>query len=583
MLVTLLSWLYIAATAFLCGILVLRPLRGRGLSPQDSFDLIFFVGLAALTAYAQLFSLFAPVGPAATLILVLICAVAAVAMRRSLAAYGAHVRAWLKKPHVWLTLLLLGLALLVVAAGPAHHYDTDLYHAQAIRWIEEFGIVKGLGNLHSRLAYNSAFFSLQALYSLKFLSGQSLHSLNGLIVYVMLAYAFVSLSFFHRRRFAASDLIKICFFLYFFLGGVHYGLASPGTDIATLYLVLYLAAKWAEYAEQEAASAIGSESALTEYGLLCILAVWALTLKLSALTLLLLAVCPAVRLIAGRKWKKIALFMLMGLALLLPFLARNVVVSGYLVFPLAASDPWALDWKMPLEVLRSHSVEIRAYGRGMTEPGTYLAPLAVWLPLWYGRLSAVARGLLWTNALCLPLALYLAVSSLRRKKDGPLMNLLAVAVVSLAYWLFHAPLERYGYVYLLLLPALTGGLIRDRMAARGQRRQRRKRPRPTRRIVAVAAATILCLGVLAFIGLARVRPDIVERYFSPPLLMPDDYTVYDSAAREWQQMLMYIPVQGGDDRLGYHNFPATPDAHLLDSIELRGAGLREGFRRIKND
>ena len=28
------------------------------------------------------------------------------------------------------------------------HFDSGLYHAQAIRWIEEYGVVPGLANLH---------------------------------------------------------------------------------------------------------------------------------------------------------------------------------------------------------------------------------------------------------------------------------------------------------------------------------------------------------------------------------------------------------------------------------------------------
>ena len=65
------------------------------------------------------------------------------------------------------------------------HYDSDLYHAQSIRWIEEYGIVKGLGNIHVRFAYNSSFFALSALYSMKFLCGRSLHTVNGLIALLL--------------------------------------------------------------------------------------------------------------------------------------------------------------------------------------------------------------------------------------------------------------------------------------------------------------------------------------------------------------------------------------------------------------
>ena len=52
------------------------------------------------------------------------------------------------------------------------HYDTGLYHAQAIRWIEEYGVVPGLANLHSRFGYNSASFALSAFFSETWLIGR---------------------------------------------------------------------------------------------------------------------------------------------------------------------------------------------------------------------------------------------------------------------------------------------------------------------------------------------------------------------------------------------------------------------------
>lgn len=41
-------------------------------------------------------------------------------------------------------------------------YDTGLYYAQAIHWIESFGVVPGLANLHIRLGFNSTLFLLAA-------------------------------------------------------------------------------------------------------------------------------------------------------------------------------------------------------------------------------------------------------------------------------------------------------------------------------------------------------------------------------------------------------------------------------------
>ena len=65
------------------------------------------------------------------------------------------------------------------------HVDTGLYHAQAIRWIEEYGVVPGLGNLHSRFAYNSAAFPLCAVYSMRWLGGslfpEGIHAVQGFL------------------------------------------------------------------------------------------------------------------------------------------------------------------------------------------------------------------------------------------------------------------------------------------------------------------------------------------------------------------------------------------------------------------
>ena len=111
--------------------------------------------------------------------------------RKGLRAYfGQLCGKWrniFSKGAAWL-LLASVLLFLLYAYGTSRgilHYDTALYHAQSIRWIEEYGIVKGLGNLHCRLAYNSASFALSALYSMAFLGGQSYHCAAGFLAFLL--------------------------------------------------------------------------------------------------------------------------------------------------------------------------------------------------------------------------------------------------------------------------------------------------------------------------------------------------------------------------------------------------------------
>lgn len=99
-------------------------------------------------------------------------------------------------------IIVVAIPVLILAGQPASHYDTDLYHAQSIRWIEEYGIAPGLGNLHHRLAYNSAFFSLQALFSWRFILGRSLHCVNGFLFLFLFPMLFVQQKFLNIKNFS---------------------------------------------------------------------------------------------------------------------------------------------------------------------------------------------------------------------------------------------------------------------------------------------------------------------------------------------------------------------------------------------
>ncbi|MDE5599017.1 MAG: hypothetical protein K2J04_14465, partial [Lachnospiraceae bacterium] len=182
MLSVILIWLYMLATAFLLGYGILNSLTYVCPYQVKRWDSYVMCGLAGITVYAQTFSIFVQVGLIANVVLVGICLVIACLCRKRLRAELLKKMEKLqdgdkavRKKTIWMTAFLVLLFLLFSygASRGIIHYDTGLYHAQSIRWIEEYGIVKGLGNLHCRLAYNSASFALSALYSFAFLGGRS--------------------------------------------------------------------------------------------------------------------------------------------------------------------------------------------------------------------------------------------------------------------------------------------------------------------------------------------------------------------------------------------------------------------------
>ena len=82
-------------------------------------------------------------------------------------------------------MLCLFLFLLSAVVNKISVYDTGLYHAQYIKWIRNYPVVPGLGNLHGRFAFNSMFLVLSGLLTYK-IKDILIFPLNG-ICYLVLA------------------------------------------------------------------------------------------------------------------------------------------------------------------------------------------------------------------------------------------------------------------------------------------------------------------------------------------------------------------------------------------------------------
>ena len=115
-------------------------------------DAYLLCGMVCVTVYAQVFSLFARVGLAANVILCVVCVLIGIFDRKGLggAVRGLFCSRKEKFPYGvlrWCIMIFLVLLFDYGTSSGMINYDTSLYHAQSIRWIEEYGVVKGLGNM----------------------------------------------------------------------------------------------------------------------------------------------------------------------------------------------------------------------------------------------------------------------------------------------------------------------------------------------------------------------------------------------------------------------------------------------------
>ncbi len=549
MLTILFNWIYVAITVFCLGAgfaTLVEKRLGYRIKRTDS---LWMTGIVIATVYAQYFSLITKVGLLANLILIGVCLVIVVLCRHSIVSYLRD--AWQGTSTV--KKLMIGLLFVVWAYFTSRgymHYDSDLYHGQSIRWIEEYGVVPGLGNLHERFAYNSASFALSALYSMKFLLGYSMHAMSGFFALLLSITALDIGKSWKRKKFLLADYARIGAIYY--LTTIIEQVVAPASDYSIMCMVFFIVIKWLDMLEER-------EQSIVPYALLCVAGVYALTLKLTAGLILLLLIKPAYMLIKEKRIKEILLYLSMGLLVAIPWFARTVVISGWLLYPFSALDLFDVDWKISTWKVDYDSAHISMYGKGIYDWTQMNAPVWEWIPNWFRTTLFTMEKLLILGAvLCMVLFAGLSIWVLAKKKWQELDTMLVLGTMFCSYlfWQLSAPLMRYGYAYVLLLDFLIIGWILMKTG--------------WNKLEKLAYGVIVVYGVYK---LFTVGEYISTTYLQGYYIWQQDYGTYEMNAYPVGDEIIYSTVSG--DRTGYEYFPAIPNVPM---VELRGEGFDEGFR-----
>ena len=570
MVMVLINWLYIAVTTFLCGFGILQ-LFSKWFSYKIRHTISYFLaGLTFATVYAQIYSLFAGVSAMANLLLLFMCMAIVFVCRQSLRNFTKHTLESFKaekwKPLAYLVLILL---FSYATSRGFMHFDTGLYHAQSIRWIEEYGVVPGLGNVQARFGYNSAAFPLTALYSMKGIFNQSLHTTAGFFALLASFMALDLYKVFAKKRIHLSDFIRTG--LVFYLSVIFPEIVSPASDYYAQLLLFMILILWLDEDEYQKKKV---NKQVAPYALLCILIVYAVTIKFSVAVLLLFVLKPAIMLIRGKKIKQIFISICSGLITCLPFFIRNIIITGWLVYPFAGIDLFSFDWKIPKGQVQYDANEIGIYGKGITDVSKFEASFSEWVPIWFNGLKALEKLFVLMTVLAVVCGMiYFLIRLMKQKKNtdnGQLWSFgltFAVFVISTLFWFVSAPLIRYGYAYITVVPLLVFGEIFLSV----------KEALPSRDKV---LHSLFCMVFLLFI-ISRI-PGIITNIKNvlpePYYFAQKDYPDGDAEIREVDGVIFYVPTDNG--QIGYNKFPSSM---FPQPIELRGDSIEDGFRQIPTE
>lgn len=568
MVVVLLSYVYIFLMCLIAGVAIRKALsRFIPIPSEERIGItgIVTTGLVTLTVYAECFSIFYKVGAVCHALMLIILTIGAYKYRKEVSVLLTGVRKRFRSKEGVFCLIIVLISAFYASRGNFHR-DTGIYHAQAIRIIEEYGIIKGLGNFQLHFAYNSSYLALCALFTLSFVLPFALHTMTGFIMALFTCYAACGLMKWTSRVSHTADMARLAIIIYG-ITVLEY-LQSPATDYGAMYMVLYIMCAWITQAVEKK----DDSEDIPVYGYLAVLSIFTVSMKLSAAALVVIAVLPFILLVKKKMAQETVSFILIGFLSFLPYLVRNVIISGWILYPAEAIDLFNVVWKVPAEYMKFDADQIKVWGRELQDTMSVEEGITVgisdWLPIWWEKKRFYEKLLLvFQVAGAGAVLLNLFIRKVRKKIRADVAMFYIAVFINIGMWFFTAPFIRYGLAFLMLLPICAAMDLAENIF----------KGKTFLRFVMVAIA-VVCFGNWTARYLKVDKERFVEHakdgYYLTPIPFPDS----DTDEVNMNGVIVYNTVHEDEEINSYYNCPSSCYSDMINRSEPIGTTLKEGFK-----
>lgn len=226
-------------------------------------------------------------------------------------------------------LLLIFVLSLYKCSQYSYIVDNESYYIQTIKWINEYGFVKGLGNLHIFLGQTSPFHVLQAGFNFNFITQRS-NDINGLIFNLS---SLFFISEFEKNNTSNKKTHWLGFVFTFSILFFQF-LNAPSPD-----LIIILISQIIFYYFLE------KENNFENFKVISILFLLLFFIKITVAPFGLI-----ILFLMGFKKKRVYFFATTSLIILSVLVVKNIVLTGYPFFPFSFF-PTNYDWKIPENLL----------------------------------------------------------------------------------------------------------------------------------------------------------------------------------------------------------------------------------------
>jgi len=329
----LLNWLYIFVTTASIGISFSKLLG----IPLRSITITTVLGLFAVTLFASLWAIFGPINLGFAVFLSTISLISGYYFRVDWSLLWKTTTGSFSAFSLPLKSLFALSSILILAQSATSPFivDNETYYIQTIKWLNEYGLVPGLANLHLFFGQTSGWHIAQSAYSLSFLY-DNFNDLNGFLLLILNLWSFQQLHSYsasQNKIDLAFGLLPLSYvFLFQFVN-------APSPDLA-VYALAFLA--FFIYTSKK--------NAAEKLKLLSALLLFAVYIKITAVVLLLLPIIIWVKHFKQINNQLIAI-RLLGVLVLFLFVIKNSILTGYPLYPLTFLPYSDADYVVPKDIL----------------------------------------------------------------------------------------------------------------------------------------------------------------------------------------------------------------------------------------
>jgi len=553
MLLVLLIWTTIFFVLFSFGDTLIYCYNKFSKSSEDySITDTFVLGLCAVLIPLQALSLFFPSNQYTLLLFVILSFLYWLinkgqrkAILRKMTDVYVSLSA-LQKIFIAISIVMMMVSFLI----PSSSYDADYYHFQNIKWNEQYAVVPGLGNFEDRFGFNSNYLLVSALFTFSFLfSGEAYIMLQSLLFCVIFTGVFIQL---FRSQYDIKYIIILSALIIVYLL-CRSMLKTSDTDIIPILCLFYFFIR----------VVLNPESITSKVLFPVTLLAALITYKFSTIFFSTFSLYIFVVLIKKKDYKKIIFLSITSLLIISFWCIRNVIITGYLVYPVYYIDIFSFDWKMPMTILMLQQEHIRAWGYYVFDECFKVAPIGT---------KAGINTLFFFITFSIPFFLI-------RKRKKLNKNFMVVAVFSFIAMLLcalNAPDLRFfnGLIFgnVLIVFFMIFNSLKIRFETAGKY---------------IALIFVLCLTIIAKLSLH-------SQGYAGLLLKPIENTKTYTNVTKYEHGNLIFLLTNDPIRRSFYTILCTSreegvpfgknvggKMQSIETIEARGADLQDGFKTKK--